>query len=180
MKYNEAVEKKTDDIELKQKLFCNRALVNIMLKNYGRAIEDADSALKLNSLYIRAWYRKATALLELGKIPESLTTCEEGLKIDKKNKDLIYVKKKVLSKLKLIEEKEKKKLMIKKYNLEKIFITLNKHNILYSFTPTLQIPPIYEKVFKVEDNLILTSIVCIYPEFKQFDFIQISKESDNV
>ena len=53
-------------------LFCNRAFANLRLQFSGDALNDADEALKLDVGFVKAYYRKATAYLQLGKFKEAL------------------------------------------------------------------------------------------------------------
>jgi tetratricopeptide (TPR) repeat protein len=72
--------------------YSNRANVYIELEEFGRAIEDSDTAIKLNPSFTRAYFRKATALFEQphieGSLEASLATLEEGLAtVSEENKE---------------------------------------------------------------------------------------------
>jgi serine/threonine-protein phosphatase 5 len=41
------------------------------MENYGLAIEDANEAIKVNPSFIKAYYRKGTAYLMMGKLNEA-------------------------------------------------------------------------------------------------------------
>ncbi len=45
-KYTEGINQKSKDAKINAKLHCNRAAINMKLKNYGKVIEDCKSALK--------------------------------------------------------------------------------------------------------------------------------------
>lgn len=50
----------------------NRSFAHIKLENYGYAIRDADEALKLDSSFIKAYYRRASARMALSRFKEAL------------------------------------------------------------------------------------------------------------
>ena len=56
-----------------QRLVClsNRAFAHIKMENYGLAIIDADEILKEDSGFIKAYYRKGSAYLLLGKFDDA-------------------------------------------------------------------------------------------------------------
>lgn len=178
-KYNEAIERKTENSELKAKIYCNRALVNLRLRNFGRVIEDCKNAILLDKNYLKAYFRQASAEFELKKFLNCLETCKIGIRI-KKEKSLITLRNKTQKKIAIIEEKKEKKKIIKKMNLEATLKHLSSHKILYSPKTTLTLPPIYENIFQIKNQKIKTSIIFIYPEFSQFDFVKKSSEEDFV
>jgi serine/threonine-protein phosphatase 5 len=49
----------------------NRAFAHIKMENYGLAIIDADEILKQDPSFIKAYYRKGSAYLLLGKFDEA-------------------------------------------------------------------------------------------------------------
>jgi len=51
---------------------CNRAFAHIKLENYGQAVSDAEASLKLNPTFVKAFYRRGTAYLALGKTRQAL------------------------------------------------------------------------------------------------------------
>ena len=176
-KYNEAIERKTENNDLKSKIYCNRAFVNLRLKNYGKAITDSKNAILLNKKYLKAYYRKATGEFELKKYRDCLETCKFGIRVEKE-KSLILLRNKAQKKIAVEEEKKEKKKIIKNMNLENILKHLEKEKILYAIKNTLSLPPVYENIFVIENKKIKTSIIFIYPEFSQFDFVKKSSEED--
>jgi serine/threonine-protein phosphatase 5 len=65
----EAVEEYSAAIEVHATavFFGNRAAAHLKLENYGSAEADADKAIELDSAYAKAYYRKGSALLAMGK-----------------------------------------------------------------------------------------------------------------
>lgn len=57
----------------------------IDLKQYSKAVEDCDSALKLNPNFIKALYRKSTALSEMtdceGTDEQSILTLRQAIDV---------------------------------------------------------------------------------------------------
>lgn len=49
------------------RLHCNRALINLKTKNYGKVIVDTKIAIKLNHDYTKAYYRCAQALIAINR-----------------------------------------------------------------------------------------------------------------
>ena len=66
-KYTQAINLKPKDVNLLAKLHCNRAMINLKYKNYGKVIEDCKTAIKHDLTYIKAYYRMAKALIALRK-----------------------------------------------------------------------------------------------------------------
>jgi tetratricopeptide (TPR) repeat protein len=53
-----------------------------MILEYKDAISDCDAALILDSSNSKAYFRKATALKNLGKFPDAIASLEKGLEFD--------------------------------------------------------------------------------------------------
>eukprot|EP01129_Flabellula_baltica_P008140 TRINITY_DN3204_c0_g1_i1.p1 TRINITY_DN3204_c0_g1~~TRINITY_DN3204_c0_g1_i1.p1 ORF type:complete len:478 (-),score=88.94 TRINITY_DN3204_c0_g1_i1:637-2070(-) len=78
-RYTEAYDVYTQAIEINQGgdssmmsiLYCNRALTNLKLENYGDVIADANQALEFNPDNFKACYHRASANLVLGKLDEA-------------------------------------------------------------------------------------------------------------
>lgn len=80
--YTKAIEQKPTAV-----LYGNRAFCHIKLENFGSAIVDADAALKLNQKYLKAYYRRGSAFLSLGKYKKALACFKQVLLIKPKSKD---------------------------------------------------------------------------------------------
>ncbi|UIZ26354.1 hypothetical protein KXD40_001835 [Peronospora effusa] len=67
-KFLMAVELYTKAIELAPSaiFYANRAAAHVKSENYGSAIDDASSAIDLDSRYVKAYYRRGSAQLALG------------------------------------------------------------------------------------------------------------------
>lgn len=75
--YNKAIELSPSSAPL----FGNRAAANLKLENYGAAISDADTAEKLDPTYIKARYRRGSALLVLGRVADAKQEFQEVVKV---------------------------------------------------------------------------------------------------
>lgn len=90
--YTQALDQKTEKIEINIACLGNRAQCNLELKNYRRCITDCTRVLDLDNSNIKAWYRSAKAFLLLDKADECLACCERGLEVDGVNKSLLHTK----------------------------------------------------------------------------------------
>lgn len=75
LKYLEALNYKTDDIELLAKIHSNLAYVELELKNFGKVIENCDKCIWYKNDFIKAYYRKAKSLMILKRYKESIECC---------------------------------------------------------------------------------------------------------
>lgn len=73
-KYNKAIDFYTQALEHSRTpaLLCNRAIAYLKIELPGAAMVDADEAIGLDRSFIKAYYRKATAHIELGKFKDAL------------------------------------------------------------------------------------------------------------
>lgn len=71
-KYTTAINLKCNDKVLNSKLHCNRAAINLKLKNYGKVIEDCKISLSYDPTYLKAYYRLGKAYIAIRKFSECL------------------------------------------------------------------------------------------------------------
>lgn len=71
--FQQAIDLYTKSLELDANpaVYCNRAFAYIKAELPGAALADADEALRLDRNYVKAYYRKASAHLLLGKLKEA-------------------------------------------------------------------------------------------------------------
>ncbi|CAI5724391.1 unnamed protein product [Hyaloperonospora brassicae] len=81
----EARDRSYDMQQLTSQILCNRAAVQLELKNYGSCRSDAAKAIKLDPSNVKAYFRGAKASRMLRKPSDTLRYCEEGLKHDPDN-----------------------------------------------------------------------------------------------
>lgn len=75
----------------------------VITENYRSTTLDCAAALKLNPKNVKAYYRSATALLALDKIPEAEDAAARGLAIDPENKSLQTVAAKIAERKAAVE-----------------------------------------------------------------------------
>ncbi|KAJ2459170.1 Palmitoyl-protein thioesterase 1 [Coemansia sp. RSA 2424] len=81
--YHEAIDKYTLAIEADPTVpafFTNRAQCHLLTEGYGAARDDANAALELDPGFIKAYYRRAAALLAMGKLKEARADYREVTK----------------------------------------------------------------------------------------------------
>ena len=90
-KYALAAEKYTNALDLQPHpiYYANRAQAMIKLESYGSAISDANEAIKMDSSYIKAYYRRGSAHFALGKYKEALKDFQSVARIVPKDPDAI-------------------------------------------------------------------------------------------
>jgi serine/threonine-protein phosphatase 5 len=84
--------------------FCNRALAQIKLENFGSALIDAESAIAADPEFPKSYYRKSASLFALGKLDQSIKELEKIQKILN-----IYNNADVNEKLKFLKQTKKEK-----------------------------------------------------------------------
>ncbi|KAF0985045.1 hypothetical protein FDP41_000084 [Naegleria fowleri] len=81
--YSEGLEQPITDMRLKVDLLNNRSHVLSLMGNYGRAIEDAKAALKIDKKNTKSMFRIAKAAMALKKYKTVIKYAEKALKIEK-------------------------------------------------------------------------------------------------
>ena len=67
--------------------FSNRALAYLKTKEYARALEDAESAIKLKDDYIKAYHRRGKAYASLNKLELAIRDFQFILEKEPHNKE---------------------------------------------------------------------------------------------
>lgn len=88
--YSEAISLiKEDEIETDQnlkdfasKLYCNRAMCFLNMKQYELCVSDCNKALEFNDKYLKAKIRKFLALKELNKFSEAMQEINSAISLD--------------------------------------------------------------------------------------------------
>lgn len=84
----------TKDIAI---LFANKSMTEYQMKNYQLALDDAKKALEYDKAYIKAYYRKANALIALKDFDLASETLQDGLKLQPEEKELLGLLQKIPS-----------------------------------------------------------------------------------
>ncbi|KFZ47798.1 Tetratricopeptide repeat protein 4, partial [Antrostomus carolinensis] len=99
--YSEGLRRSCGDPELRAVLHTNRGAAQFHLGNYRSALNDAIQAKKLKPTHLKAIIRGALCHMELKNFSEAIAWCEEGLRIDSKEKKLVEMRAKA-DKLKFV------------------------------------------------------------------------------
>ncbi|ESO10146.1 hypothetical protein HELRODRAFT_156394 [Helobdella robusta] len=129
--YDKSIDLYTKAIELNPfvaSYYGNRSFAYIKTEFYGYALADADKAIKLDPKYVKAYYRRATANMALGKFKLALKDFEAVTKSHPTDKDA--QKKynecnKIVTRIafeKAISVEEKKKSVVDQINLSTISV----------------------------------------------------------
>ena len=88
-KYSQAAEKYSEAIAIMPTaiFYANRAQALLKLESYGLAISDANEAIKLDPKYIKAYYRRGSANMALGKLKMALKDFQAVTSISPKDQD---------------------------------------------------------------------------------------------
>ncbi|XP_015726286.1 tetratricopeptide repeat protein 4 isoform X2 [Coturnix japonica] len=197
--YSEGLRQSFEDVELRAVLLSNRAAANCRLGNYRSALNDATQARKLKPDHLKAIVRGALCHMELKNYSEAIAWCEEGLRIDSKEKKLLEVRAKA-DKLKRVEERDarKAKAMAKKEQCQKerLLAAIKERNIkLKVVEPSNEEEEISNALAEINLNGFLSDgatgakvhldadgnlnwpVLFLYPEHEQTDFIEAFHEN---
>ncbi|XP_010132182.1 PREDICTED: tetratricopeptide repeat protein 4, partial [Buceros rhinoceros silvestris] len=170
----------------------------LSLCNYRSALNDAIQAKKLKPTHLKAVIRGALCHMELKNFSEAIAWCEEGLRIDSKEKKLVEVRAKA-DKLKRAEERDtrKAKAMEKKEQCRKemLLAAIKERNIKLVLEPSNEEEEISDglaeisldgfhpdnatgaKVHLDADGNLNWPVLFLYPEHEQTDFIAAFQEN---
>ncbi|GAB0193201.1 tetratricopeptide repeat protein 4 [Grus japonensis] len=190
--YTEGLKKQSEDAELSAVLHTNRGAAQFYLGNYRSALNDAIQAKKLKPTHLKAIIRGALCHMELKNFSEAIAWCEEGLRIDSKEKKLVEMRAKA-DKLKRAEERDarKAKVMEKKEQRQKeiLLAAIKERNIKLVLEPSNEEEEISDglaeisldgfhsdnatgaKVHLDADGNLNWPVLFLYPEHEQTDFI---------
>ncbi|KAG2381645.1 hypothetical protein C9374_006029 [Naegleria lovaniensis] len=182
--YSEGLEQPITDMRLKVDLLNNRSHVLSLMGNYGRAIEDAKAALKIDKKNTKSMFRIAKAAMALKKHKTVIKYAEKALKIEKTHPLFEDMIKKAEEELKKEQEKKAKELEKKKQQQQipqqiKDFLILRKGISVGNYTE-LETEHINTYTNKAStggiqvDNAtgeVFFSVIFVYDEFSQTDFV---------
>uniref|UniRef100_A0A7R9TVH2 Serine/threonine-protein phosphatase T n=1 Tax=Prasinoderma coloniale TaxID=156133 RepID=A0A7R9TVH2_9VIRI len=89
-KYSAAVAKYTDAIELDDNnavYYSNRAFAQLKLENLGCAIQDASVSIEIDPSYVKGYYRRGSAYLQLTKFREGLADFRRVVRLKPQDPD---------------------------------------------------------------------------------------------
>jgi len=108
-KYDQAIEKYTAGIQcdpMNAMIPANRAMALLKKEQYGAAERDTSMAISIDKTYIKAYQRRASARIGLGKLEEAIEDFNKVLELEPPNKAAKAEKEKLLE---MIEDKNKPK-----------------------------------------------------------------------
>eukprot|EP00301_Raphidiophrys_heterophryoidea_P025939 c8825_g1_i1.p1 GENE.c8825_g1_i1~~c8825_g1_i1.p1 ORF type:complete len:399 (+),score=116.44 c8825_g1_i1:47-1198(+) len=180
--YTQGIEAEPTDKDLLSTLYCNRAYASLLKGNNGKAYNDSYQALKHNKDNIKAYFRGAQALLNVGKAKEALAMCSLGLKVSPTSTSILKVQTEAQS-LYAAQQKrlqERYKQQVKEKALER---ALEKRKIRYHedewlFESMQQYPR--KMFYERENDLLHFSILVLYDEHNQSDFLEDAPEDSTI
>uniref|UniRef100_A0A8D0HAD7 Tetratricopeptide repeat domain 4 n=1 Tax=Sphenodon punctatus TaxID=8508 RepID=A0A8D0HAD7_SPHPU len=186
--YSEGLKKKCNDADLNAVLCTNRAVAQFYLGN--GLCSELEFVFGLNPGLL--FFTGALCHLELGHFPEAIVWCEEGLRIDSKEKKLLETRNKA-DRLKRAEQRDsrKAKLVERKEQSQKeaLLKALKGRNIQLSLEPSKEEDEVSDglaelsldgfgscsaygaKVCLDENGHLTWPVLFLYPEYGQTDFI---------
>lgn len=92
--YNKAIEMYTKAIELNPGnaiYYANRSLAHLRQESFGYALQDGIAAVKADPSYLKGYYRRAAALMSLGKFKQALLDFEYVSYMEFKKNTYMYM-----------------------------------------------------------------------------------------
>jgi len=90
--YEKAISAYTEGLVIYEKshlLHSNRCWAYMLLKNWEKALEDANKCIELQSDFTKAHFRKGSILLELGRIEEAVAALTEAHDLEPKDEEIL-------------------------------------------------------------------------------------------
>ncbi|KAL4438075.1 hypothetical protein ABPG74_016854 [Tetrahymena malaccensis] len=176
--YTEGIEARSSEKDVNAQLHNNRALMNMKLKNFGKAIDDCKMAIKYDEKFIKAYFRKAQIESLLRRYDESLLTCLTGLQHEPNNKELLDIKKESEKQIEN-ERKRREKIQEHKNTQTLLLHTELKKRKIYLGNQMMDFPDSCKKCVYLDDEKVLHIPIFVhYPEFSQMDYIDDTREKD--
>ena len=173
----------------------NRALINLWLKNYGKVIEDCLNSISIDSNFISPYVRCTEALIALRKWEKAIQMIDKAIAIEEINFNnentntglkftdkygkcqiLLGMKKEAEKALAIVKKKEQEKAKIEAEKNTEVALTCIKKGVVLGRMSSFALPDIYSRELKVQNDMLISPILFIYPEFGQFDYAEESSE----
>ncbi|KAF8568605.1 Tetratricopeptide repeat protein 4 [Paragonimus westermani] len=183
--YTGGLRAKPTDVKLIAVLLTNRAICHWYLKNYRSCIRDCKSALEADPDHLKAYVKAVDACLALEKVDECLEFCERGLAKFPQCEQMTLAQMKAL-RLQMKTEKAaavKSEMAQKELNTQLATLDIIRNrgiNVNTSLQP-ISVPEAAGARFYVDpSNRFHWSVLFMYPEFGQTDFLQDVIETSTV
>ncbi|KAK9087741.1 hypothetical protein Syun_030135 [Stephania yunnanensis] len=157
-------------------ILANRAHVNLLLGNYKHALLDAEEAIALSPINIKAHYRATKAAFGLDLLTEASFFCQAGLKQDPHNEELKLIMKQIDSRQ---SERRKREIEVAKS------VAAAKDLVSVIMNRGLRLgKPMYEelsgkrKPMLDKDSVLHWPVVFLYAEVMSSDLIEDFCETD--
>ena len=176
--YTNALDANCTDNSLNSVIFCNRALVQLSLKNYAKTVDDCNKAIVLDKDNVKAYYRAGKALVCINKYEECIKRCRQGLAVATDagmKKSLRAVLNDCKEKKVKYEEEEKAKAAKKRQDdLKKEIFQEQclRRGITFVEDPLYRISDKYSPNHYMDTRTLHWSVLILYPEYEMSDFVE--------
>ncbi|KAL8224989.1 hypothetical protein R6Q57_017546 [Mikania cordata] len=157
-------------------LFSNRAHVNLLLGNYGRALSDSEEAIKLSPTNVKAFYRAAKASFSLNKLVEAKAFSEKGLVQNPDNEELKKLNKQI--NLQISEFQQREAQVSQALKTAKDLVSAIEERGLKIGKALFQELTGLKKPILDKDRIIHWPVLLLYAEVMSSDFIEDFCETD--
>ncbi|NXW89721.1 TTC4 protein, partial [Alopecoenas beccarii] len=175
--YSEGLKKGCEDAELNAVLHTNRGAAQFHLGNYRSALNDAIQAKKLKPTHLKAIIRGALCHMELKNFSEAMAWCDEGLRIDPKEKKLVEMRAKA-DKLKVsVKAVWHLQCLLPALNIKLVHEPSNEEEEILDGLAEISLDGFHSdnamgaKVHLDADGNLNWPVLFLYPEHEQTDFI---------
>eukprot|EP01017_Pseudomicrothorax_dubius_P004223 TRINITY_DN107_c0_g1_i5.p1 TRINITY_DN107_c0_g1~~TRINITY_DN107_c0_g1_i5.p1 ORF type:complete len:330 (+),score=79.23 TRINITY_DN107_c0_g1_i5:195-1184(+) len=171
--YTEGIAQNCSNSETNAKLYSNRAAIHMVAKNYRKAIEDADEAIKHNPKMIKPYFRAASSFFELRRYKDAVKKCDAGLEVDPSCDELKQLRITALAEIDKIQKSNISEKYQKSKELDAVLDLCEKKKIVLG-KPLYEIPNVDAKFHFDADGIFHVPIILAYPEFRQTDIIRVN------
>jgi tetratricopeptide (TPR) repeat protein len=179
--YTQSLQVGLSDNKFNSIVLSNRALVNLSLENYGRALSDSEQALKLDSSNGKAAFRAAKAAMQLSKHELALKHVKAGIVLEPHNSELRKLKQEIEKRQSIANAKSRETV-----SAQRGITALQSNEIAQLYSKQFTIgKPIFSmraytesghRIYTDDDGSVHFPVVILYPEHDQSDFIQDLRE----
>ena len=155
--------------------------------NYRSTTLDCAAALRLNSSNVKAYYRSASALLALDKLPEAKDAVYRGLRLESNNTSLKKLSGQIESRSNTREALGRKARLESERKAKEsvtLYAALRARNILVKWSkksPDLEDAGIHLSPDSLSPkSMLVFPVVLLYPMHSQSDFIKAFAEKDKI
>jgi len=184
--YTQALDQKSSLALNNSIYYSNRAAVHLMLRDYNATVADCMAAIECNPRNIKAYIRAAKACNALGRWEEALEFCKGGLEEEPGKKELVAQEKKaseIRAKTEQREREKREEQERRQAEDKNILVLLHKKGIQMGKAcfntqayidegPDGKGPALSKFIFVGPSDQLSMSVLFIYEEYKQTDFIK--------